>query len=378
MKRNVVIGLFGALLVLVACGGSGIRPTPTPTAPPSQPGEPLLAVLQHYDNSAQGAAVALVGLDGTVRARATFLPRQKPYVGNVAVMLQSEAQVGRAGVYYADGNGVVRLLERSGRVTTVATFAMTPVQHELWYAVSPDGTRLLAGLLSVPAVVPGSSFPTLSGTWKFDLISTTAGGASTVLQHVESATGPDSPGPAAIVPIFPVGWTDAGPVAMVGAPLATQDRWTGGPLFTIDAAGKPAARVGGNDATSATILPSGLLPAVTGPIGQPAKVTIRDAAGAIQWTPAVDGGNALNLKLSPAGDAVTDGLHAVTRQGPFAVPEGFLAAGWIDSATLVGSPHADGNDVSRDIWYVTNQNGAAVVHHLGVVGEFDGVVPGTS
>jgi hypothetical protein len=62
-------------------------------------------------------------------------------------MPQSEAQVGAAGVYYADGNGVVRLLTQSGESRIVATFPMTPDQHELWYAVSPDGSWLLAGIL---------------------------------------------------------------------------------------------------------------------------------------------------------------------------------------------------------------------------------------
>jgi hypothetical protein len=193
-----------------------------------------------------------------------------------------------------------------------------------------------------------------------------------VLQHAESANAPDDPRGSSLKPIFPVGWTSAGPVAMVGAPIATQDLWVGGPLFTIDGAGKPATRVGGADASSASILPSGVLPAVT---GRGATVTVRDAAGAVQWKPVVDGHNALSLRLAPNGDAVTDGLHAVTRQGAFAVPDRFYAAGWVDATTLVGGPYSDRTDVVQDLWYVTNQGGAAVVHHLGVIGQFEGAVP---
>ena len=37
---------------------------------------------------------------------------------------------------------------------------------------------------------------------------------------------------------FPVGWTQAGPVAMVGASLATQNSWGGGPLYAINGAGR--------------------------------------------------------------------------------------------------------------------------------------------
>lgn len=367
MTRKSVMGLLGLLLATAACGGTSIvRPTPSP---PPATAVPLLAVVQHYDTSAQGAAVALVGLDGTVRARATFQPRQTPYVGNAAVMLQNEAQVGRAGVYYADGNGVVRLLEPSGKVTVVATFPMTPVQHELWYAVSPDGSRLLAGVLTMPDVVPADPFPTLSGTWKFDLVSATADGASTVLQHVESAIGPDAPQGSPLKPIFPVGWIQAGPVAMVGAPLATQNLWTGGPLYTIDPTGQPAARVGGDDATSATILPTGILPAVT---AQGATVTVRDSAGNMLWKPAVDGYNALNLKLSPVGDAITDGQHAVTRIGPFELPANYFAAGWVDATTVVGATYRNG--VAGDLSYVSGSDGSMTIHHLGVAGAFVGVV----
>lgn len=375
MNGRFVIGWAGMLLAAAACGGTGsVHPTPTPApSATSSPSPALLAIVQHYDTSAQGAAVAIVGLDGTVRARTTFLPRQTPYVGNAAVQLQSEAQVGRAGVYFVDGNGVVRLLEPSGKVSVVATFAMTPVQHELWFAVSPDGSRLLAGVLTMPNVVPAEPFPTLSGTWKFDLESAAAGGATTVLQHAESATGPDNPQGSSLTPIFPVGWTSAGPVAMVGAPLATQDRWTGGPLYVIDSSGKPGARVGGDDATSATILPSGIMPAVTGPIGQPAKVTVRDSAGTVLWTPAVDGGYAMNLKLSPRADAITDGQHAETRQGPFNLPTNFFAAGWVDAATLVGSPYT--GNVTGDLSYITSHDDPATIHHLGILGAFAGVLP---
>ena len=364
--RRSFIGLLGLLLAAAACGGT---PTGHPSPPPSPTAVSVLAVVQHYDTSAQGAAVALVGLDGTVTARATFQPRQSPYVGNVAVMLQNEAQVGRAGVYYADGNGVVRLLEPSGKVTVVATFPMTPVQHELWYAVSPDGSRLLAGVLTMPDVVPAEPFPTLSGTWKFDLVSATAGGASTVLQHVESAVGPDSPQGSPLKPIFPIGWTQAGPVAMVGAPLATQNLWTGGPLYTIDATGRAATRIGGDDATSAAILPTGILPAVT---AQGARVTVRDSAGNVLWTPAVDGYNALSLKLSPAGDAITDGHHAVTREGPFRLPADYFAAGWVDATTVVGASNQNG--VAGDLTYLSSGDSAVTIHHLGVSGAFVGVV----
>src|SRR2546430_8086139 len=118
-----------------------------------------------------------------------------------ATIPQSEAEVGAAGVYCVDGNGIVRLLKRSGGSTVVATCPMTPDQHELWYAVSPDGGTVLAGILTLPTVVPpppGTDWPaTLAGTWKFELDRASAGGPTRVLLRDESA------GPGAMLkPIF--------------------------------------------------------------------------------------------------------------------------------------------------------------------------------
>jgi len=284
-----------------------------------------------------------------------------------ATMPQSEAQVGAAGVYYVDGNGVVRLLTLSGESRIIATFPMTPDQHELWYAVSPDGSRLLAGVLTLPAIVPpppGKDLPpTMAGRWKLDLESANAGGPTSVLQHLESAEPPANPGEP-LKTIFPVGWTEKGPVAMFGAPIATQNVWYGGPLFRIGATGQTLEQVAGADCLAASILPSGVAACIT----SNGTVTIRSYTGQVLSKPAVDGFNAKALKLAPAGDAITDGRHAATATGVVTLPQGFVAQGWLDSRTVVGR-QPDGN-----LSYI-RLDSPATMHDLGFRGDFVGTLP---
>jgi len=376
---------LGALVVtLAACGSAGqpashVRASAAPIGAASspaatgapQPTGPLFAVLEgsRLDTGESANTVAIVGLDGRAIAKATFLPRQAPNYGNAAVILQSEAQVGDAGVYYADGNGVVRLLKPSGTSTVVATFAMTPVQHEMWYAISPDGTQLLAGVLTYPALgppAPGMPWPSLVGDWAFDLESATAGGPSHVLQHIDSGD-PSKLDDTMWKPVFPVGWTQAGPVAMVGAHLATQNEWTGGPLFSIDEAGRPAERIGGSDCTAARILPSGLVPCISTATGGRQFVSVRDSTGRVLWTPAVDSFNARGLRLTPDGSAIAMDVHAATRTQRFTLPDGFHAEGWLDGQTVVG--RQSGGDLS----YIRLES-PTVVHDLGFTGDFVGML----
>jgi len=214
---------------------------------------------------------------------------------------------------------------------------------------------------------PGTDWPpTLAGTWKFQLNRASAGGPTSVLQRSESAAVPGSPG-TTWKPIFPIGWTAAGPVGMVGAPIATQNSWPGGPLFTIDGSGQPAARVGGSDCTAARVLPSGLVPCVTGPTGS--TVSIRDSSGRVVWAPSVEGFNALQLSLAPDASAITDGHRVATRAKTFVMPDGFLAQGWLDSRTVVGRLDSD------DLAYIRIDS-PTTVHDFGFKGDFVGALQG--
>ncbi len=376
---------LAVVAALAGCAGPGAGPrtshaqasaTPDSVATGSaaeqtatKPGGPLYAVLEGADLDVGAGAdtVAIVGRDGHAVAKARFQPRRAPQLGNVAVMLQSEAQVGDAGVYYMDGSGVIRLLKPSGDVTTVATFPMTPDQHEAWYAVSPDGSRVLAGILTAPRTGPpvgGTPWPSLVGNWTFDLETAPAGGPTRVLQHIES---PDWPGDSWRT-IFPVGWTQAGPVAMVGAPLATQNAWWGGPLFSIDDGGQPTTRVGGGDCSAARILPTGLVPCISGGFTAPA-VSVRDSSGRVLWSPAVDSFSALGLRLAADGSAIAIGRSAANHTKQVMLPDGFTAEGWLDSETVVG--RRSGASLSS-----VRLDSPATTHDLGFRGDFVGMLPG--
>src|SRR3979409_31240 len=116
---RILIPLMTAVMALAGCGGqepttSSRPPTPAPApssspsgAPATRPSELLFAVLKgaSVENRTQASTVAIVGLDGGDRANATFQPRKAPYLGNVADILQIEAQVGSQGVYVIDGFG---------------------------------------------------------------------------------------------------------------------------------------------------------------------------------------------------------------------------------------------------------------------------------
>src|SRR5438874_8221240 len=166
---KILVSLVALLVGLTACGTaatpssqshgsstSGGASTGAAASPGGSSGA-LFAVLEGAaPNVSQANTVAIVALDGYAVAKARFLPRKGPYVPMAATMPQSEAQVGAGGVYYIDGNGAVRLLKRSGQPSAVATFPITPTQHEVWYAVKPDGRSVLAGVLTLPAVASPS------------------------------------------------------------------------------------------------------------------------------------------------------------------------------------------------------------------------------
>lgn len=372
-------------LMLLACGSLTSRTSPAshasapppaanPTAAPSKASAPtpLIAALgaSSTDQNAQADTVAILGLDGHVVAKAIFQPRKAPYIGNAATILQPEAQVGGDGVYYMDGSGVVRRLRPSGEQTIVATFPMTPEQRQAWYAVSPDGKRLLTGILTYPAVGPTPSeqpWQPLVGTWKFDLEQSDAGGVMHILQHYESANSPDRGD--SFNSIFPVGWTSFGPVAMVGGQLATQNSWRGGPLYTVDDADRPVGRIGGGGCTAAHVLPSGLVPCMEGGFDAPLTVTVRDANGTLVWQPAMDWFNALQLSLFSDGNAITDGRHVATRTASITLPDGLVAQGWLDQQTIVGRFRGGSLSYAR-------LDDAGNLHDLGFKGNFIGMVLG--
>jgi hypothetical protein len=320
--------------------------------------------------------VVIVGLDGFAKAKAKFQPRQRPYIGNAAVPMQGVAQVVGSGLYYIDGGGTVRVLRANTQPQVVATFPQQPLQYETWFAVSPDGSRVLAGVLQYPAVGPvpsgctGMCLPPLIGQWKFSLQTAQAGGTSTVLNHYESDTGPDAPG-STWKPIFPVGWTSTGPVAMLPVSLATQNFWDGGPLYVIDGAGNKGMQVGGSACHSASITSDGLIPCIS----SQGLVEVHNSDGFLMWATKVQT-NADSIYLSPDVHALSDGSSGVVemRNGASVqLPVGFHVEGWLDSNTLVGKVwQPNGLDRGNLSWISLADPGT--IRDLGFKGDFVGTL----
>ena len=351
-------------------------PLPSATGPSSPRSTILFAVVEGYSPSgSEPNTVAIVGMDGYAKAKATFTPRQRPYIGNAGVPLQPVAQVAGSAVYYIDGYGTVRSLRVGGQPQTLASFSTQPAQYETWFAVAPDGSSVMAGVLQYPQIGTAPSpcegltcMPPLVGPWFYRLMSASSGGASAVLQQSGSSSAPDMPTGGWPV-TFPVAWTSSGPVAMVPVSIGTQNAWWGGPLYLLDANGKHVRQLGGADCDSAIVVSGQFIPCTSGQY----SVTIRELSGNVLWSSHVEGFNALGLRLSPDGQGITDGTKVETRTGGLiAMPQGFQVQGWLDNATVVGR-FIDANGNQGDLEWIALA-APATPHDFGFKGDFIGTL----
>jgi hypothetical protein len=316
----------------------------------------------------QPGTVVIVGLDGYAKAKATFQPRVGPVIADAYTPLQGVAHVVGSSVYYIDGAGTVRVLRVGSQPQVVARFPLQPAQEDVWFAVSPDGSRVLAGILTFPALgplVPGTNWHTPVGPSKFDLETAPAGGQTKTLVHLEVPQGGNVP-----TPTFPVGWTVAGPVAMVPAYVTSQDAWPGGPLYQIDDAGKKTTQLGGSDCNSASITSKGFIPCQIGTSG---VVTVRDAAGKVVWLTHIDGFSAWSLNVSADGQAILNDSQVETHAtGIVPMPSGFRVQGWLDTNTVVGRVQQQNGDEGDLLWISLGD--PRTVHDLGFKGDFVGTL----
>lgn len=389
------IAALAVVLLVTACGGgsgptaqTSIRPTAaaaetpyatqsplvtaSPIASPGQVTPPaaglLFAVVENGTASGgcggptciSADTIAIVGLDGYAKAKATFVPRKLPPIGNSAVILQAPAVVAGSGVYYLDGNGTVRVLRVNSSPQVVATFSQKGQPYETWFAVNPDGSDIVAGVLTFDAT--GSSFT---------LYTAKAGSSPTQTVNSESVYPPSQ---MANLP-FPIGWISAGPVAMDPISLTTQNAWIGGPLqvLTFGPGGVQGTIAGGADCRSASITAGGLIPCVS----SKEVVSVRDMTGKLIWTTHVAGFMATSLYLSPDGQAISDGqqqskdggatwymtVETHTR-GAIQMPNSFLVEGFLDNNTVIGRSGGDGN-----LSWVSLDD-PTTVHDLGFKGDF--------
>jgi hypothetical protein len=314
--------------------------------------------------------VAIYGLDGSLKASAKYSRRQLPPIGNAAVVLQAPAVVAGSGLYYIDGSARVWVLHPDGKSNVVASFPQKGQPYEIWFAVKPDGTQVVAGVVTYDSV----------GSY-FTLYTAPSGGTSTQTVNSEGVGAPD---PQMTNLPYPVGWVSAGPVAMDPSSLTTQNAWFGGPLqvLTFAADGVHSSAVGGPDCRSASITPSGLIPCIS----SKEVVSVRDTTGNILWTTHVAGFSAVSLCLSPNGQAISDRQQASSSGGAtwymvvetqsgriVHLPNGFRMEGWLDNNTVIGAITAPGSGDEGDLSWVSLDE-PTTAHDLGFKGDFVGTL----
>jgi len=386
--------ILAALIVLsVACGQVSVRPTaavtspspspittptaypsgapsaspsaqatttskPSPVATPKTSPTLLFAALE-----AKGTAnawtyntVVIAGLDGYARAKTTFTTMPVPALGCMGAVLPPSAHVAAGKVFFGDSKGVVRSLAIDGTIAVAATFPMTSTQQMLSFAVSPDGTRLLGTVFTIPSnanLACGGQSTT--ATYAFDAYSASYGGASRLVYHDTWSTSRDV--------LALTGWDSVGPIGTYPTVWASQGGGPGSTLglyVRVDAATiRPLAQLA--DPTKCRVwnsVQSGAFvcmgdAAMTGggtanqTVTQP--VSVRNAGGTELWHSAVTGQNApFGPYLAPDGQQVliccndlnlADSRELLIGRGgsQVSLAHGFYATGWLDATTAIGS-----------------------------------------
>jgi hypothetical protein len=387
--------IFSLMLMAVACGPTQAQHATSPSAIASPNPTPLLfAVLEAKTPGSPYTwnTVAIAGLDGYARAETTFTPMPVPATGCMGAILQPSAHVAADKVFYADAKGIVRSLAINGAVTTVTTFPMTSSQQMLSFAVSPDGTRLLGTVFTVPTNAwPCDGSPS-SANYTFDTFTAISGEPSRLVDH-QTWTKPQNA-------LALTGWDAVGPIGTYPAVWASQGGGPGstlGVFVRVDAATiKPLAPL--TDPAKCLVwnsVPSGAFvctgnPVMTGGGTADQKVnelvSVRNADGTELWHSTVTGQN------SPFGPFLApDGQHVmiccndlnladshellVGRDGVQAnLAKSFGASGWLDSTTMVGWVNT--NPLSQGpfpLAYV-GANAPGTVVSMGFMGLFVGTV----
>jgi hypothetical protein len=322
--------------------------------------------------------VVLVGLDGLERAKATFKPLYPPDIACLGTTPPPTAFVAAGKVLFADGNGLIQSLSTSGQLQTVTTFSLTG-QQMLSFAVSPNGSQLMASILTVPPVTPSGRVcgakPWYAGTISQDVFSAAVGGIPKLMQH--QTVPEDSPSTLNMSGVAChlefVGWDLVGPFATYptcfgpgGGPVQYR-----GPVVTVDAATGLILRQLADPHTcwvEDVVVSGTFICNLGGLLGR--DISVRQADGTEIWriTAQPNGGYPYPF-LSPDEQHVLAGTGAevVGRDGTDLKLSGTYFNGWLDSSTVIGGA-ANGN-----LAYLSLKSPTALID-MGFQGLFVGTV----
>jgi len=275
-------------------------------------------------------------------------------------------------VYFVDGTGTVRRLRvGAGPPTTVATFPLTSDQQSLAFAVSPDGGRLMATVLTVPSPAGGASVQGPSPAappWHVDVEVATAGGPTTTVRSIDVPA--TDPGTSPRV-LRMAGWDQTGPLALPDGVSAEQRDGTGGLWLGhpahLDSRGIPGPLPGGPrcgasfETGDGDLLCDDVADGIV-MLRRPDGTDIHEFAGTGPGARLSPDGARLAYTRPGGGGAVQAWDGTVVDLAP-----GFTPTGWLDAADLIGT------DRSGDLAALSLAS-PSHTESLGFVGAFVGVL----
>lgn len=316
---------------------------------------PLLVVLDGGSNT--GLAVLASGISiirptGQVVAHVAITVPKVPAIANCGNLLPVAATIAAGGVYWADSSGVVRRLEVSGAVKTVASLGLGP-DEQMSFAVSPDGSQIEATMLYVPPLPPNASLdlPYMgrdpNSVWRNRTLLARTGEPPTVVAEVDYRTSDGVPAPTEIV-----GWDSGGPLATVGTSLCAQSvpigRLSTSQLIHLGPGGEHLAPVGGTSCRPLDFIPDGSVLCLDAS-QPPYSISVRNTSGQTSWSIPGPGCGGL-ARLAPDGQRVL-GITCVQIRDAAGTPRtapavgSKLLVGWYTSNVAVTAPNGPGGQL---------------------------------
>ena len=410
MKRLVA----PVCLVLAACGqtaGSPAASTASSSATVSATPSTSPATREVLFAAGRGqpcgpncaSTVAIVGLDGRIHAQASFTPPTQPEIGCEGSFVAPTALVSAGSVYYLDSSSDVHRLSATGQNRVVAKLPVLTSQQMSWFAVSPDGTKLIASVVAWPPLVSPTTNPAqgcpehVPGDVQEKLLLVSLGGSTTTVWSKTLQGGGKGP-PAALLAV--AGWDSIGPVATTDTHLAYIGYVEGttwlGPAAHLDSQGQSLDTIGGPDCNPGfgDLLDGRLV------CYDPKHPTVRDASGQIIWSlKPLDPSNSYtygDIALSPDASWVAFNLDnnccytfdsSVIRSKDgtrIGLGSTFQPEGWLDNGTVIGQVGSvqttcsgcPPSFVPADMALIRVANPTSVVD-LGLKGNFIGLVQGS-
>ncbi len=400
-------------LALAACGQSLSSPgasspsnnataSSTPSASPATHELLFAANLGQPCSSTCTSTVAIVGLDGRIHAQASFTAPTRPAIGCEGSFVAPTALASAGSVFYLDSSNAVHRLSAAGKNQVVAKLPTLSSQQLIWFAVSPDGTKLIASVVAWPPLVSPTTNPSqgcpehVPGDVREELLMATVGGATTTVWS-KTLQGGVKGAPAALLVV--AGWDSIGPVATTDTHMAYIGYVDGtvwlGPAAHLDSHGQALDTIGGTDCNPYFgDLVDGRLVCY-----DPKHPTVRDTTGQIIWSLKTldpnDNYTYGDIALSPDASRVAFSLDSnccyvfdssvIRSQAGHRIGLGstFQPQGWLDNGTVIGRMGSvqttcsgcPPSFVPADMSLIRVANPTSVVD-LGLKGDFIGLVQG--